>query len=76
MLTSIPILQLAKKAAEKAEKDKAKAEAAAANPDVKAKPKKVELELFFSLLYLPIVHFRWTKKISAQMSTLRSDREQ
>ena len=36
-----PILQLAKKAAEKAEKEKAKAEAAAANPDVKAKPKKV-----------------------------------
>ena len=55
MLTSIPILQLAKKAAEKAEKDKAKAEAAAANPDVKAKPKKVELFLlsYFSTSFTP-----------------------
>ena len=42
---TIPFLQLAKKAAEKAEKDKAKAEAAAANPDVKAKPKKVQFFL-------------------------------
>ena len=75
MLTSIPILQLAKKAAEKAEKDKAKAEAAAANPDVKAKPKKVEFFLH-SLLFLNIIHCRWTKRRSAQTSTLRSDLEQ
>ena len=43
------LFQLAKKAAEKAEKEKAKAEAEAANPDVKAKPKKVwSLKYFFT----------------------------
>ena len=44
------LFQLAKKAAEKAEKEKAKAEAEAANPDVKAKPKKVRfLKCFFTI---------------------------
>ena len=44
------LFQLAKKAAEKAEKERAKAEADAANPDVKLKPKKVRfLKCLFHL---------------------------
>ena len=53
----VPPFQLAKKAAEKAEKDKAKAEAAAANPDVKAKPKKVSQSCIQFLIFNPIYAF-------------------
>ena len=72
----VPPFQLAKKAAEKAEKDKAKAEAAAANPDVKAKPKKVSQSFIHFLISTPFTLFRWTRRISARMSTSRSDLEQ
>ena len=69
------LFQLAKKAAEKAEKEKAKAEAAAANPDVKAKPKKVS-KSYISFQLLMFTFFRWMRRISVPMSTSRSDPEQ